>query len=780
MRLSNCHACGCLVLWAGLLTGCQTAGPPLHLSDPGLELPALTEENRILGEVLSRYAQGLIHESDREYEKALANYLQAVELDPDNEDLNFRIVTGLLRQKRTDEALTVIKAITERNPKSEKAVAWLALVYRASDQPEQAREAYEQLIRIDPTHAPPYIDYAAFHLQQDEQEKAKAILIQGTRKAKEPLDLYRTLANILIEETSRAESPEEARALREEAIQWYEKSAKIADQNLEILLKLGNLYISNERHMDALERFRDVEELLPDDLGILRRLALRFAVALPDRETDAEAIQTAIENLETLAQAHSGHEQIHYYLGELYIESNEIGKSKANFELAAEATRDNPLPFIRKAMLEMEEDPKWAEETLFRGLEKLPENGRISEAIAHCYLQTDEHELSFEWFVMASKRLPPDYLNPRFHYNFATAAFLSSHRTESIDALSQAAEPSPILLQLFMEERLHELDTKEVHSFFAAYVEARPEDPAAYLMLGLLNSINEEFTEAIENFSRTLSLAQAENNEKGLLDDRFYFSFAAAHERSGQYEKAERYFLRALDLNPENARSHNYLAYMWAERGVKLERALDHVEIALNLKPNSGAFADTLGWIYYMQEKYEEALKEIQRADEFEPDDPTISDHLGDILFKLDRIEEAVVQWKRSFVLDPGSETVAEKLIHQGIDLDPLREEAKTHAERLEQEREAAASAEEGEPVVRPALSGMAADLGGPGQNRSTPSGELEEPISVDPAGGETDPEPDEPVEPDPGPDPESSDADAPKPGPQQAPSTEDLPATVP
>ena len=676
-----------LLLLAGLETGCGTlspSSPSAPLPAPQTEVGPLSEENRVFAQVLARYAQGLIHESRREYDFALANYLEAVSLDPANQELNFRIVMGLLRQRRTEEALRIIKEVTERNPRSEKALAWLALVYRASDQPEKAREAYERLVKIDPSREPPYLDYASFHLQQGNPQAAKDLLVSSARKVKNPLDMYRVLANILIDEASRAASPEEAFTAREEAITWYEKAARIAGDNLEVRLQLGDLMILNERHEEAMQQFRAAEKLAPDDLGLKRQLALRF-LAVGDNEQ-------AIKTLEAISEEQPTNTQVYYYLGELYSQDEQPERARLNFSLAATASKKDPLPYIRLAMLQMEETPAEALETLSKGLEKMPRNPRLSEAMAHAYLETEEYERAVEWFARAAERLPAELINGRFHFNYANALFLSGRRAEARGALGQAADESPLFLQLFMHERITTLDLDAVIAFFSSYAELRPEDPAAYLVLGMLKSFSERFEEAIADFSRTLELAQADPELQAILDDEFYFAYAAAHERTQQIRKAERYFLKVLDLNPEHANAHNYLAYMWAERGAKLDRALDHVRTALGLNPDNGAFLDTLGWVYYMQGAYEDALHEVQRANEKEPADPTIADHLGDILAELDRPEEALAQWKRSFLLDPENEAVAEKLTARGIDLDPLRDEARTlaTAKEAEQDPEAA------------------------------------------------------------------------------------------
>ena len=120
----------------------------------------------------------------------------------------------------------------------------------------------------------------------------------------------------------------------------------------------------------------------------------------------------------------------------------------------------------------------------------------------------------------------------------------------------------------------------------------------------------------------------------------------------------------------------NYLAYMWAVKGINLDKAETSVNKALEQQPRNAAYLDTLGWILFKQNRYDEALSSIMAANA-DQDDPTIADHLGDTLNALDRTEEALIHWKRSFALDPDNDSVREKLESRGVNMRKLRKEQK-------------------------------------------------------------------------------------------------------
>lgn len=166
--------------------------------------------------------------------------------------------------------------------------------------------------------------------------------------------------------------------------------------------------------------------------------------------------------------------------------------------------------------------------------------------------------------------------------------------------------------------------------------------------------------------------AEAERLYGQLLADdsenwRFYFSRAVARERLGHWPEAESDFLRALELSPDQPDTLNYLGYMWVDRGERLEEGLAMIARALELRPQSGAIVDSLGWAYYQLGDYERAVDLLERAVELEAGDATITDHLGDAYWRVGRRVEARYQWRRALALSPEDPEAVEGKIEGGL-----------------------------------------------------------------------------------------------------------------
>jgi tetratricopeptide (TPR) repeat protein len=96
---------------------------------------------------------------------------------------------------------------------------------------------------------------------------------------------------------------------------------------------------------------------------------------------------------------------------------------------------------------------------------------------------------------------------------------------------------------------------------------------------------------------------------------------------------------------------------MLADRGTRLDEALNMIKKAVDLDPANGAYLDSLGWAYYKLGKYELAEDTLIKASQRIGTDPTVQDHLGDLYQKTGRLKLAAAHWERA--LQEWNKTVA-------------------------------------------------------------------------------------------------------------------------
>jgi len=129
-----------------------------------------------------------------------------------------------------------------------------------------------------------------------------------------------------------------------------------------------------------------------------------------------------------------------------------------------------------------------------------------------------------------------------------------------------------------------------------------------------------------------------------------YFMRGAMYERLKKFDASEAEFRKVLDMDADSASALNYLGYMLADRGVRLDEAQKMISRALEMDPDNGAYLDSLGWVYYRQNRLEDAEQALVRAlsKNGVGQDPTVHDHLGDVYLKLGKTKDAIIQWQAS------------------------------------------------------------------------------------------------------------------------------------
>jgi tetratricopeptide (TPR) repeat protein len=144
-----------------------------------------------------------------------------------------------------------------------------------------------------------------------------------------------------------------------------------------------------------------------------------------------------------------------------------------------------------------------------------------------------------------------------------------------------------------------------------------------------------------------------------------YYMRGVAYERSNNWDNAEKDFIHALNLQPNQADTLNYLGYSWAVKDKNLDKAFLYIENALKQRPEEPAFLDSLGYVYYKKCNYIKSKEYLVKAIDKMPEDAAINDHLGDVEYLLGNKNEAILYWSQ--VLDYSDDDIEIKLAKDKI-----------------------------------------------------------------------------------------------------------------
>lgn len=146
-------------------------------------------------------------------------------------------------------------------------------------------------------------------------------------------------------------------------------------------------------------------------------------------------------------------------------------------------------------------------------------------------------------------------------------------------------------------------------------------------------------------FDRLIALLPVDDSNGGLRAA-VLIAKAEILVRENRWAEARPMLEAALEANPEDAGTLNYVGYSALERRDNVPRALQRIETAWNKDRRNAAITDSLGWAYMIIGDVERAVPLLETASRGEPGNSVISEHLGDALWKSGRQIEARYAWR--------------------------------------------------------------------------------------------------------------------------------------
>jgi tetratricopeptide (TPR) repeat protein len=383
----------------------------------------------------------------------------------------------------------------------------------------------------------------------------------------------------------------------------------------------------------------------PEALAVLDEAARRPAVAADFLISVAELYITvsvqspalhdaakvkAMEVLDRAAQLHPASIQLRLAMADHF---NALGESKRAALIYLDALKDLPdIPNLRE---------------------------RIHARLTDIYLRNEDHQGAAEQ-LKAIMRVDPT--NPQVYYYLGSIAMEDKKPAEAAEYFSKTVLLKPEFEQAYYDLANAQISAGKAGDALATLGEARKKFSASFVLeylTGIAFNQQKAYKQARQHYTAAEVMAQA--GEAKRLNQFFYFQAGAANERDGEFEQAEKYFNKSLELAPDFAEALNYLGYMWVERGVNLEKARAMIEKAVKAEPENDAFLDSLGWVLFKLNQPQEALAALLKAVEHakEPD-PTMYDHLGDVYQALGQRDKALETWRKSFSLE-ANEAVRKK-----------------------------------------------------------------------------------------------------------------------
>jgi|KBSMisStaDraftv2_1062788.scaffolds.fasta_scaffold29877_1 tetratricopeptide (TPR) repeat protein len=580
--------------------------------------------------------------------KAIQEYRLAIDADPTSEFLTSALAEVYARTGRIKDAVSEAQEILKRDPKNLEAHKLLGHIYLRSLGDMQgnsgsdsvlklAIEQYQEIIKLDPSSADDHVMLGRLYHADTQIQKAIEEEKTAIKLAPDSEEAVTTLASLYNEMGDSAKAAETLDSVPETS-----RSAKLYSA-------LGETYSQKKDYKKAIEAYQHAIALDRDNLDAIRGLADNL-----DKDGQTEK---ALQQYKIISDANPEDPRTYIQLGEIYrrlgkfdlalqnlkkAQSMVQDSEQVSYDLAlvyeAQGRYDDAISTLQDLLKRTEKaDGKYSQDdrenrSIF--LERLgssyAENNNVPAAIDAFQKMIplgDEYAERGYGLIIDTYRDNKDWQKASDEAKLATQKLPNSRRLKMVYA-GQLADSGK------QEEGIQQIKS---------LLKGNAEDREVYVNLATVYNRLKRWQEADAALDKAdqVSTKQEEKEQVAFLR-------AAALERQKKFEQAEELFRKILVTNPNNPAVLNYLGYMFADHGQRLDEALGMIKKAVDLDPANGAYLDSLGWAYFKLGKYDLAEDSLTKASQHMGADPTVQEHLGDLYQKTGRLKLAAAHWERA------------------------------------------------------------------------------------------------------------------------------------
>jgi len=125
-----------------------------------------------------------------------------------------------------------------------------------------------------------------------------------------------------------------------------------------------------------------------------------------------------------------------------------------------------------------------------------------------------------------------------------------------------------------------------------------------------------------------------------------------AHWYDWDWATAEREYRRAIELNPNDPRPHEFYSWFLSTNMARADEAIAEAKKGQQLDPVSAETNQFLGGAYFFARRYDEAIDQLRKAAEFDPDYWLAHEFLGQAYEQKGKLPEAIAEFQRAHQIE--------------------------------------------------------------------------------------------------------------------------------
>ena len=611
---------------------------------------AMARANKVLdrnrGNVEAQVLRGNALAGLHEFDAAIKDYEEAIAASPDQLDAYLGLGTVNLASGVKEEAEDAFKQAVKVDPRSIPARLGLAHFYLRTDRVAAAEKELQAALQLEPGNLIVNRAMAILMIKTGRAPQAEPYMVAIAAGSKTPA-ARQTLAQYFL-----------ALGRRPDARKIYEELTKDAALRADASTQLAVLDALEGKDAQAKAR---VEEVLKTTPKHQRALIVKGELLLKERRyTEAfDAAKAAIAQSPPSASA-----QI--IIGRVYEATSRLDDATAAYQEAIKISRGATPATLRLAWIEYRRgqldkaasyanqvmsiergnteafgllariDMRKGELTTARkrvaALQKVAPTAAITYTL-QAEIQTASKDLgAARASYQRALQIDPANFDAIVGANrIDTAAGRHKDAIARVEAGLARTSRDPLLLVQAARTYGASGNTAKAESLLLESIQKDPTKSAAYSLLGQWYTSQRRLPDAIKQFE-----AIARNDPKSVGP---ITMIGMLYEVQGRTAEAEKQYEKALSVNARAAAvAANNLAWIYAESGRSLDRAMELAQTAYQQHPDDPTIADTLGWIYVKRNLASNGLPYLLQAD---ATNATVQYHRGVAYVQLGDFDQA-------------------------------------------------------------------------------------------------------------------------------------------
>ena len=493
------------------------------------------------------------------------------------------------------------------------------------------------------------------------------------------------------------------------AIFNFEQALKYYNDDDASMYELSELYMMDDRNVEAFSMISRAAELQPDNKWYQIRLA-KFCAKNGDYQSFIDIYDKLIENEPDNLDYPESYINVLLLIGD-------YDKVIETLDVVEDQLGKNEYVFLQRIQIYDEQGKKdKAIEEMEKLVEFMPENTHYRALLAESYRKVKRDKDAYKQYLKI-KEIEPDnkYINISLMDYYQSMGELDKAFEEFIAAIKNKNldyETKVQIYDIWFQKQEGKEASDDAEAAGQAFIETHSDKSIGYYIIATVNYNNGDYAKAKEYYNYAIereannfatlyqlslcnielrdyqSLIEITDKAISLYPEQplFYLFKGIGYFNQKDYEntvnvlekgrklsankeltadfdtyigdtynilknkqKSYEAYDRVLRSNPDNIYVLNNYAYYLSLDNQDLERALQMSAKTIKAEPKNPTYLDTYAWILYKLGRYDEALKYMNKVFKYDKNPQGINyEHLGDIQYQLGDIKNAVKNWKKA------------------------------------------------------------------------------------------------------------------------------------